>query len=241
VSASSELGTLTRDAALERARAGAVCLLPVGALEQHGAHLPLATDALLAEAVCRRAAERAACDVLVAPPFWAGLSPHHLPLGATATLRIETFLAAVRELAESVRTWCPRVLVVNGHGGNRGPLVALGLDPGIPAVSYWELVPEVVAAVADADHGSPGHAGQMETSLMLAVRPDLVGRPASEFQRVDPSNTALLRVVMDASGVIGDPHTADAERGAILLDAAGAAVARVADSLANDPLEAAPR
>lgn len=241
MSGPSELGLLTREAALQRARAGAVCLLPVGALEQHGAHLPLATDALVAEAVCRRAAERTACDVLVAPAFWSGLSPHHLPLGATATLRIETFLAAVREVAESIRTWCPRVLVVNGHGGNRGPLVALGLDPGIPAVSYWELVPDVVARVADADHGSPGHAGQMETSLMLAVRPDLVGTPGPDFQRVDPANTALLRVVMDASGVIGDPHTADAERGAVLLEAAGAAVARLVEALANDPPEATVR
>jgi creatinine amidohydrolase len=116
--------------------------------------------------------------------------------------------------------------------------VALGLDPGVPAVSYWELVPDAVARAAEADHGSPGHAGQMETSLMLAVRPDLVGEPGPGFQAVDPANTALLRVVMDASGVIGDPRTADAERGRALLDAAAAAVARLAEQLANDPPEA---
>ena len=80
------------------------------------------------------------------------------------------------------------------------------------------------------DHGSPGHAGQMETSLMLAVAPDLVAPPTA-FEPVDPTNTALLAVELGPSGVIGDPTAASAELGRTLLDAAAGALAHVIDSL----------
>ena len=82
---------------------------------------PVFTDSLLAEHVCLEAARRARTDVLVTPPLWTGFSPHHLRFGATVTLSSATFAALVRETVESLRTWCARVLVVNGHGGNRGP------------------------------------------------------------------------------------------------------------------------
>ena len=88
------LARLTRVEAGKRADEGAVCVVPVGSLEQHGEHLPVFTDSLLAEHVCLEAAARARCDVFVAPTLWTGFSPHHLRFGATVTLASATFTEA---------------------------------------------------------------------------------------------------------------------------------------------------
>jgi creatinine amidohydrolase len=212
------LAHVTREEALARAAAGAVVLLPVGALEQHGAHLPVGTDALTVEAVCLRAAERAEDDVLVAPPLAYGFSPHHVRFGATVSLSLETFVALVREVVAALREWAPRVVVVNGHGGNRGPLTALALETGVEVASWWELVGDRLR-----DGGSVGHAGDTETSVMLALAPELVGEPAAGFEL--PADRDLFVVDLGESGVIGDPHAASAAAGAELLDLASAALA----------------
>lgn len=227
---------LRRDAIRARADAGAVCLVPLGALEQHGDHLPIGTDALLAEAVCLRAASVARRDVLVAPAIWTGLSPHHLRFGATATLRGATLQDVLVDVVDSIRSWCPRVLVINAHGGNRGPLATLGLESAVRSVSYWELITSQMRELCAVDHGSPGHAGQMETSLLLALAPELVATPrgAVPHEPIDPFNTALLRVEMGATGVLGDPATATAEIGRRLLDAAVRALAELVDRVVDD-------
>jgi creatinine amidohydrolase len=213
------LARLTRSEAGERARAGAVCLVPVGSLEQHGEHLPVFTDSLLAEHVCLEAAGRARSDVLVTPPLWTGFSPHHLRFGATATLGSATFGALVRETVASLRSWCTRVLVVNGHGGNRGPLITLGVEDGLESVSYWELVPGArISELFPFDLGSVGHAGEFETSVMLEAFPDLVGEPGLEHESIEEENAAFLLPDMGASGVLGDPRAATAEAGREVLD-----------------------
>jgi creatinine amidohydrolase len=221
------LAHLTRVEAVERARVGAICLVPTGSLEQHGEHLPLFTDSLLAEHICYAAARRARSDVLVAPPLWTGFSPHHLRFGATVTLSSATFAALVREAVASLRSWCPRVLVVNGHGGNRGPLITLGVEDGIESVSYWELVrPTRLSALFPYDLGSVGHAGEFETSEMLEAFPELVGEPAFGFEPIMERNAAFLLPDMGHSGVLGDPRAATAEGGrAVLEDVVAALVA----------------
>jgi creatinine amidohydrolase len=226
---------LTRVEAVERAHAGAACLVPTGSLEQHGEHLPVATDSLLAEHVCLEAARRARTDVLVTPALWTGLSPHHLRFGATATVGSATFAAVVRETVESLRTWCPRVVVVNGHGGNRGPLVTLGLEAGIEAVSYWELVPaERLAELFPFDLGSVGHAGEFETSLMLEAFPASVGEPGFGYELIAESNDALLAPDMGESGVLGDPRAATAEAGREVLGEIVAALVVMLDGEAGE-------
>jgi creatinine amidohydrolase len=222
----SRLARLTRREAMARAADGAVGLLPVASLEQHGDHLPLGTDALLVEAVCLLAAELTSCDLLVAPPVWTGISPHHLRFGATATVTPETFGAVVRETAESLGSWLVRVVVVNGHGGNRAALRELALEEGLDAVSYWEL-PEAVAGGREAfrgDYGSIGHAGQAETSMVLALQPELVGEAAADFEPCSPGDP-LHAPELGASGVIGNPATASEQAGATYLQAAGRALA----------------
>jgi creatinine amidohydrolase len=236
------LAQLTRVEAGERARAGAVCLVPTGSLEQHGEHLPVFTDSLLAEHVCLEAARRASTDVIVTPPVWTGFSPHHLRFGATVTLSSSTFTALVRETVASLRSWCPRVLVVNGHGGNRGPLITLGVEDRVESVSYWELVrPTRLSALFPYDLGSVGHAGEFETSEMLEAFPELVGEPGFGFEPIMEQNAAFLLPDMGESGVLGDPRAATAEGGrAVLEDVVSALVALLdgEDAQDNDAGEA---
>jgi creatinine amidohydrolase len=222
------LGYLDRAKALARVEAGAVVLLPVGSLEQHGDHLPLATDALLAEEVCLRAAAIAQTDLLVAPVLGTGFSPHHIRFGATVSLPAEVFLALLRAVVTALHAWAPRVLVVNGHGGNRGPLLALALETGTPVVSYWELAAAEIAARFPVD-SSIGHAGEAETSLMLAAFPELVGKPAAEYD--NPPNADLLVVEMGASGVIGNARAASRSAGADFLRSVVNALVSKVDAL----------
>ena len=229
------LAQLTRVEANERARAGAVCLVPTGSLEQHGEHLPVFTDSLLAEHVCLVAARAARTDVLVTPPLWTGFSPHHLRFGATVTLGGATFAALVRETVASLRTWCRRVIVVNGHGGNRGPLITLGVEEGVEALNYWELVAgDRLLELFPFDLGSVGHAGEFETSVMLEAFADRVGDPGLEHESIAVENAAFLVPDMGASGVLGDPRAGTAEAGRAVLDEVVAALVVLLDGDAPD-------
>ncbi len=231
---SARLLELSRADARERGRAGALCVLPVGSLEQHGEHLPVGTDSLLVETVAYRAAGLARRDVLVAPTVWTGLSPHHVRLGLTVTLEPELLLELTRSIVRGLRGWFPQVVIVNGHGGNRGWLEAFGLAEECPVVSYWELVdPALLRTLFPVDLGSIGHAGQAETSAMLAVAPALVGDAATAaFEPIVKENDPFRLPDMGASGVLGDPSAASADAGEQFVAAAAAGLAELFDALA---------
>lgn len=165
----------------------AVIVLPVGATEQHGPHLPVGTDTFAVEHIAREAACAAGerIPVVVAPTLPFGCSPHHIPFGGTMSLSTETYFRAVFDLAESLAIggW-RRIAIINGHGGNH-ELVQLAVRDlalkhpvdGI-AFSYWH--PAWEALLAEEAHRVgrvPGHAGAFETSLVLALRPELVQEP----------------------------------------------------------------
>jgi creatinine amidohydrolase len=167
---------LTRDEITAARDAGAVVAVPIGAIEQHGSHLPVDTDARLSTAMARLAAARTkTTQVLVAPSLPYGFSPHHLSHAGTISFRLSTYLAVLGDIATSLaQTGFRRIVFVNGHGGNSAPLrskIAELVTDGIPAtgVDYW--------AVADAEWLDMlkgglrrfGHACEFETSLMLAV------------------------------------------------------------------------
>ena len=231
------LSELSRLEAAERGRAGAVCVLPVGSLEQHGEHLPVGTDSLLVETVCLRAAALAERDVVVAPTVWTGQSPHHVGLGVTVTIAPELLIELTREIARCLRPWFAAVVLVNGHGGNRGWLGALALDEEIPYVNYWDLVePSLLSELFPVDLGSIGHAGQAETSAMLSVAPGLVGTPSAAFEPIARANDPFLLPDMGASGVLGDPSAASAELGERFLAAVAHALAAVLDTFAIQPV-----
>ena len=208
------LAELDRKAAAERGGSGAICLVPVGSLEQHGEHLPVGTDSLLVEHVSLRAAELAQRDVIVAPTVWTGLSPHHVRLGVTVTLEPELLLQLVRSIVGSLRGWFADVVIVNGHGGNRGWLGALALVDRCLVVDYWEAgTPGLLEELFPVDLGSIGHAGQAETSAMLAAVPDLVGPARRCSSRSFGRPIRSCSPTWGSTGVLGDPSAADRRGG----------------------------
>jgi creatinine amidohydrolase len=236
--AGTRLSELSRAAAAERGSAGAVCVLPVGALEQHGEHLPVGTDTMLVEAVVVRAADLARVDTIVAPTIWTGLSPHHVRLGVTVTLEPELLIELTRQIVRCLRPWFDDVVIVNGHGGNRGWLGALALAEGSPFVNYWDLVePSLLRDLFAVDLGSVGHAGQVETSAMLAVAPELVGVASPAFEPITQENDPFLMPDMGASGVLGDPAAASPSAGEQFLETVCRALAGLLDALAGAETE----
>jgi creatinine amidohydrolase len=228
----------------DRAAQGAIVVVPVAAIEQHGPHLPVITDSLLCSTVARRGAERAvaaqANPVLVTPTVWSGLSEHHMPFGGTLSLDFATFSALIGGLCRSLqRHGFGRILLLNGHGGNEAALrvIVEQLSPGLEAVvacvNYWHLAALQFAEILERQPGVQ-HACEAETSMVLALRPELV--EASRFAEASfaegksPGGAAYRWrsfAARTASGVIGDPTAASAEKGERLLEAAAAALAEL--------------
>ena len=240
---------LTAEQLRQRAAAEAIVVVPVAAIEQHGPHLPVMVDSLLCSAVAERAAERVALrstqrPVVVAPTVWSGLSEHHMPFGGTITLDFATFCALLRCICRSLqRHGFERILLLNGHGGNEAALRVvveeLSADGGLvlATATYWQLAAEPIRAILERQSGVR-HACEAETSMVLALRPELVdqGRFAEAKAAEDEAGVpGAYRwrsfPERSASGTIGDPTAASAEKGERLLEAASAALA---DLLLNE-------
>ena len=166
-----------------------LAILPIGATEQHGPHLPTGTDVFAVETVAREAAAQLPEEVpaIVTPTLPFGSSHHHFVFGATLSLSTETYYRVLCELIESLVTdGFTRIFLINGHGGNHELAqlaardMALRHPVKVAAGSYWNIAwAELVAAEAHHGRRLPGHAGDFESSMMLSIRPDLVpaGRP----------------------------------------------------------------
>lgn len=182
---------------LAAAAADSLVVLPVGATEQHGPHLPVGTDYFTVEAISREAAARASADipVIVAPALPFGSSDHHLMYGGTLSLSTETYYRVLKELVDSLVTdGFTRIFIVNGHGGNHEVIqlaardVALHRPARVAAGSYWQIAWDaLIAAGAHKQRWLPGHAGDFETSMMLSLRPDIV--PEDRPHRDDVADT----------------------------------------------------
>jgi creatinine amidohydrolase len=215
----------------------ALAILPIGATEQHGPHLPAGTDFFTVETVARAAAERASAEVpiIVAPALPFGSSHHHFIFGATLSLSTETYYRVLCDLLESfVTDGFTRIFLVNGHGGNHELAelaardIALRHPVKIAAGSYWKIAwRELVKSGAHHGRNMPGHAGDFETSLMLSLRPDLVpsARPHrdGEFE-TDPAGLQTYRAEShgwwrEINGFTDSPDRATPEKGAGFRDA----------------------
>ena len=186
----------------------ALVLVPVGSIEQHGPHLPLDTDTVIAEAVARGVAEQLP-GTWVAPSLSYGSSGEHQSFPGTSSTGTDALAHLVVELTRSMRTWADRVVLVNAHGGN------------LAALNASDEVEWVPCATEEVDL----HAGFTETSLMLHLRPESV-RP----DRAEAGNTQPLSQILPAmmaggvaavapNGVLGDPAGASAAEGERVLKA----------------------
>lgn len=174
------LGELTR-VELQQRVPEATVVLPIGATEQHGPHLPIMTDHLMAETVALRAVALLppSVDVLVAPVLAYGCSEHHQDVGGALTVSQRTYIALLVDLAEGIaKLGCKRLVLLNGHGGNEDAMRVAATEMvferrrgmAMAAVSYWAVGQDALKGLPGP---TPGHAGHFETSLVLAVRPDL--------------------------------------------------------------------
>ncbi|WP_265110843.1 creatininase family protein [Halosolutus halophilus] len=224
------------------ARDGSVLVIPVGSIEQHGHHLPVATDTILVEAMVTGAAERAPEDapVLVVPPVWSGFSPHHLSFGGTLSLEFEHLRSVLEDVAlTGVKSGFDAVCFVNGHGGNTALInavvstVGTSTDAEVLGTTYFTLATEEIDALRESELGGMAHGGEYETSLMLHLRPDLVADSDTAAatawdEHYDWGGSDLLKGGTLAvyrgfdeyseSGAIGAPHLASAEKGSRIYD-----------------------
>ena len=236
---------LTTEEFRARAMAGAmdraVAVLPVAALEQHGPHLPLATDMVIAEGYLARAAAHVPddLDVLTLPVQAIGKSDEHDAFPGTVTLTAETALRAWTEIGAGVhRAGCRRLVIVTSHGGNSAliDLVAADLRGrlGMVAVTTAWARFGYPPGLFPADEIAYGiHAGGIETALMLALRPDLVRtdriadfpsralRMRGAFTHLSagrPAAFAWKAQDLHPSGAIGDARLGRAEAGRAALE-----------------------
>jgi creatinine amidohydrolase len=227
-----------------------IVLAPIAACEQHSRHLPTITDTVLVTGVADGVEQRLPEAVLQLPTLWLGASGHHLRFGATLSAEVDTHIAILCDLLVALlEDGYERILVLNGHGGNIDTMqVALRRlqtryrQRIVSAASYWDLAEKELAALAEGPRKVMGHACEFETSMMLALRPELVRR--EEIQDDPPVEDPALRGLYLSEdmfqrtdhGCVGYPQRATAEKGRAFLAAAVERTTEVARALLRRPL-----
>lgn len=254
---------LTRAELAAKRDAGALVIVPTGAIEQHGDFLSVETDTFLASAVAELAASRIeGVEVVVAPAMTIGFSPHHLSLPGTISLRLETYLAVLADTARSILdSGFPRVVFVNGHGGNSAPLRSLCAQMvtdgyAVSMVDYFAPGEKQWLPLLKGGLSRTGHACEQEVALTLAlissearerIGDAIKDLPARLIQpwiapghQEDPLTAygggwpPIFQA--DDCGYFGDPGKATAENGALILDATVAGLATYLEAFAQTPL-----
>ncbi len=233
----------------------ALAIVPLGATEQHGPHLPTGTDFFHAEWVVREAAARVADRVplVVTPTLPFGSSEHHFPFGGTISLATTVYYDVVTEIVESlVRDGFRKIILVNGHGGNHELIqlvardVALRRPVAVAAMSWWLAAWDVMVAEGAHRVGRmPGHAGGFETSLVMAMRPELVASPLpGRTPAPSPDGVRWPGLIREerhgfwqsVDGYSDGPGLATAEGGRRWLDVAADELARIFESFEASPM-----
>ena len=224
-----------------RDKGGSLAIIPVGSVEQHGFHLPLGTDSMVAIRLAEDAGERT--NAIVTPPLWFGWSPHHLALPGTISIRPQILIEILFDVLSSLATHgFDRFIIVNGHRIVNIPWIQisaekaqreLGVKVAIfdPAYMSKEIADPI-------GFGEVGHAEEIETSHMLHIMPHLVRMekardyvlPEKKLYNIDPRipkdtlcyvpGTAkdLRKTAKESGGTSGRPSQATAEKGKQLHD-----------------------
>jgi creatinine amidohydrolase len=208
----------------EAERDAAVALLPVGSFEQHGDHLPLATDTIVACGIARELAK--VYPVMVLPPITISCSHEHAGWRGTVSISARTLHRMVTDIIESLaQSGVEHLVIVSGHGGNYVlSNVAQEASVGGPRVAVFPHGADWDRARADAGMETDGHqdmhAGELETSVLLATCPDVVrpGNESADWTSDDRRHLLTLGMAgYTKSGVIGRPSLGTAEKGFAFL------------------------
>ncbi len=203
-------------------------VVPLGAVEQHGPHLPLGTDAMFGDEIGRAAAER--LNAFLAPTIPVGCSHHHLAFPGTISLQEETYHRVVGDIVKALASHgFRRIVLLPTHGGNFRPLgealAQMGPLEGVKVIAFTDVGVLASATIATgAELGITAaeggiHAGEWETSMMLVLRPELVRMERAESGYVGDLASGMQRFfsegvhVLADNGVFGDPRRASAAAG----------------------------
>jgi creatinine amidohydrolase len=236
-------------------RDSTLLVLPTAAIEQHGHHLPLATDTLINNLLLGHALQKlpAELPVYALPPVHYGKSNEHIGFAGTLAVSASTFMAVLRDLGASLASAkFQRLVLYNTHGGNTALVDVMARDlraefglrtfalHGSGGISFDGLSPQ--------ERAYGFHAGEVETALLLASVPELVDQSAYTVNYIAdlahpelllpenaPATFAWLTRDIAASGVMGDPRPATAENGARWLDQAATRLAAALEAMAQFP------
>src|SRR5262249_19486517 len=226
-------------------RHGVVVAPPIAACEQHSTHLPTYTDTLLVTAVAEGAEQRATKEVLLLPTLWFGASHHHLRFGGTLSASVDTHIDMLCDLVTPLLDdGFQLLLILNGHGGNIDTMqTALRRlqpkyrDRTLSAASYWDIAQQELAALAEGPRKVMGHACEFETSMVMALRPELVRQDQirNDIETTDPALRGLyvaddMRQRTD-HGAVGYCELATPEKGRKMIAAAAERVVEVVRAL----------
>ena len=234
-----------------------VFVLPLGSMEQHGHHLPLMTDTAIISEIAARIERTAPDEVVLLPTIWTGHSPHHEHFGSIS-LDVRPYMDLLGSVCRSlVRMGARRIFLLNGHGGNDVPSKAAMREiksefrhlPDLYVVyaTYWALAADAFGRIRKSPPGGMGHACEMETSVMLSIRPETVDRAqaveggpheSGEFRTLDMLRGQPYYIVnefneLSESGTIGQPQFSSAEQGQLFVDAAVDLVLRFVREIAT--------
>ncbi|MEZ3170029.1 creatininase family protein [Halorubrum sp. RMP-47] len=218
-------------------QSGSILVLPVGSIEQHGPHLPVSTDTICADALAHEGAQLVVDDIpiLVGPALWAGNSPYHVNFPGRIDVPFSQLVEFYEKMATSaLESGFDALLLLNGHGGNHnaigGASKAIGLehpDIEVLAMTYFGLAADFIDEVRDSELGGMNHAGELETSLMMYLRPDLVQDGSVDGTYLDepythayddmyesgPLSVHRLEEEYSEGGAVGAPEFASADKG----------------------------
>lgn len=237
-----------------------IVVLPVAAHEQHGRHLPIGTDTLILEGVLQSFRAQAPDDmqILVLPAVTVGKSNEHMSFSGTMTLSLETLIHVIGDMARSVaRHGFQKFVMLNAHGGNTDVLNACardlrdeyGLRPFV--IDWWftDFWADLLKEIQESPRDGVFHACELETSIMMALRPELVDESESiaafppEQMRQNqyvtvfgPVNMGWITRDINATGVIGDATKATAEKGRMMLEFAGSKLVGIFREIEAIPL-----
>lgn len=216
-----------------------IVTLGVSSLEQHALHLPTGTDRFIGEAIMHEVAKKSKSMMLVLPSISFGFSSHHMKFSGSISVAQSDLIDLLTDIIGSLETnGCKDIILFNSHGGN-SPAIKVAINEmgdkfhgNLFLIEYWDFLKSNIGEIRKSPLGGIGHAGEMETSLMMYLHPELVKVPtvnsysiAEEYKGINPDMFAGNKVYMyrDFSSIsnygnVGISEFSSAEEGKVIFD-----------------------